>query len=186
MPKRAITIPAHRFTMEVVILPHAMDVQTQWHATTVRHSQWRTGLVFIQDVRMRPRVILMGLLVATTAPVLIPAATIPRLATSKLLLDVMTDLACTPAVQTLQHAIGMKWRVVTMAAVLTQDARQKDFAITMPRRVATTAVVKTSPVLGASMRRLATSVNTRQPTMEAAIFHAMAASMTLRATTTKR
>ena len=185
MLKRATTTPAHRFTMAVVILPHAMDVQTQRPATIVRHSQWRTGPVFIQDARMRPRAILMGLRVAKMAPALILVAPIPLLATLMVLLDVMLDLACIRAVQTLQHAIGVKWRVVTMAVVRSQDARLRDFATTMHLRDATMAVVKTSRVLVVWIRRHATSVNSRLPTMEVAIIHVTDVSMPLRATTTK-
>ena len=121
MLKRATTTPVRRFTTAAVISPHAMGVLTQKHATSVHRIRWRTGLVLIRGVQMWPLAILMGLLVATTAAALIPGATIPWRATLMLLLDVMMDLACTQAVQTLQHAIGMKWRVVTMAAARTQD-----------------------------------------------------------------
>jgi hypothetical protein len=186
IPKHATTIPARRFTMAAVILPHAMGVQTRLHATLVRGTPWRTGLVFIRGVRMQRRAILMGLRVAMMAPALTPVAPIPLRATLTLRRDVMMDLACIRVAQTLQHAIGMNWRVVTMAVARTQDARLKDFAITMPRRVVTMAVVKTRRVLAVWIRRLATSVNTQPQTMGAAIFHATDASMPLRATTTRR
>ena len=160
MPKRATTIPVHRSTMAAANSPHAMDAQTQRHATTIRHSQWRMDLVLIRDVQMWPLAILMGLLVSTTAAALILGATIPWRATLMLLLDVMMDLASTRAALTLQHAIGMKLRVATMAVVRTRAARLKDSVITMPWRVATMAVVKTSRVLVAWIQRLAISVNT--------------------------
>jgi hypothetical protein len=56
--------------MAAVISPHALDAQTQRHATLVRRTRWRTGLVLIRDVRIQGRAILMGQQVAMTAPAL--------------------------------------------------------------------------------------------------------------------
>ena len=186
-PKRATMIRVHRFTTAAVISHHAMDVPTRRHATTARLLPWIMARALIRDARMRLLVILKGLRGAMMAPALTPDAPIPRRATLMLRRDVMMDLAISRAALIHQHAIGKRWRVVTTAVAHTQDARRMDFAITTPRRVATMAVVKTSRVLVAWIQRLATSVNSRLPTMAAVIsLHVMDVSMLLHAITTRQ